>query len=115
MKPETSGFDLLAAAEQTLVREVAPGLGGETRFKVLMAASALRMVMRELAVAQDAADLSGRLAAFGATPDLVEAVRAGRHDADQDLHAALTAEARLRTEVSNPVRAGVLARPDGQG
>jgi hypothetical protein len=68
MKPETTGIDLMAAAERTLAREVAPALSGDARFKVLMVASALRMVMRELAAADAIAEVppsppgSGRVA-----------------------------------------------------
>jgi hypothetical protein len=105
MRPETTGLELLAAIEQTLARDVAPTLAGEARFKTLMAASALRMVMRELADAEALAAASSRLDAFGARAGLVEAVRAGRHDADAALHAALLEDARARTLISNPARA----------
>lgn len=107
MKPETSGHELLAAVEQTLAREVAPSLSGDARFKTLMAASALRMVMRELAQAAQLAEASVQLAAIGSPAELVAAIRAGEHDDDLALHAALFAVALARTRASNPSAAGL--------
>lgn len=105
MKPETSGIELLAAVEQTLAREVAPSLTGDARFKTLMAASALRMVTRELAAAGALAQAAAALAASGSPVDLVSAIRQGKHDGDDGLHAALLADALARTQVSNPAKA----------
>ncbi len=101
MTPETTGADLIAAVERTLANEVAPAIAGEARFKVLMAASALRMVMRELAARQA---LDQAASALGGEDQraLVSAIRAGRHDAEGALHALLTADAEARTSVSRP-------------
>ncbi|MFY8040463.1 MAG: DUF6285 domain-containing protein [Bosea sp. (in: a-proteobacteria)] len=104
MTPETTGLDLLHTVEQTLVNEVGPLLAegassSEARFKVLMAASAIRMVMREWRVRDELAALSARADGHGV---LVAAIRAGEHDADPALHAALLADAELRTSISRP-------------
>jgi hypothetical protein len=104
MTPETTGADLLHAVEQTLVKEVAPLLAdgtvpAEARFKVLMAASALRMVMREWHLRDELAALAVRSTDNG---DLVAAIRAGRHDADVAVHERLLADAELRTSISRP-------------
>lgn len=100
MVTETSGIALLQAVEQTLSRELAPTLSGDARFKTLMAASAVRMVIREL-------DQSGALAAAEAAllmgapaSDLARAIRTGAHDRDPAIHDALLADARARTAVS---------------
>jgi hypothetical protein len=112
MTPETSGHELLAAIEQTLSREIAPSLSGEARFKTLMAASALRMVMRELTGVDESAAASAKLAAFGRPPMLAAAIRSGQHDAAPELHAALAADALARVRISNPAKA---ALPDTSG
>jgi hypothetical protein len=94
-RPETGGADLLDIAEATLVTAVLPTLTGEARFAALMVASAMRMVARE-----------GRLPVpDGPAPDpraLVAAIRAGRHDTDRELHAALLNDAARRTFLSRP-------------
>ena len=104
MTPETTGADLLHAVEQTLVNEVAPLLAqaatpSEARFRVLMAASAIRMVIREWHLRDELAALSARATGYG---ELVAAIRTGQHDADPALHAALLADAELRTSISRP-------------
>ena len=104
MTPETTGLDLLHAVEQTLVNEVGPLLAeaapfSDVRFKILMAASAIRMVMREWRLRDELAALLARADGHGV---LVAAIRAGEHDADPALHAALLADAELRTSISRP-------------
>ncbi len=99
--PETTGLALLEAAEATLSREVAPLLTGEARFKALMAASALRMVMREFAAAGALEAAAARLGGHDQRA-LARGLREGRHDADAAIHAALMADARARTAVSRP-------------
>ncbi|MGL4439635.1 MAG: DUF6285 domain-containing protein [Bosea sp. (in: a-proteobacteria)] len=109
MNAETTGLDLLAAVERTLAGEVGPALSGDARFKTLMAASALRMVMRELAGAVDLATASETLTTFGSAATLVASIRDGVHDGEANLHAALVADALARTRVSNPARAAASA------
>ena len=104
MTPETTGLDLLHAVEQTLVNEVGPLLAeaapfSDVRFKILMAASAIRMVMREWRLRDELAALLARADGHG---DLVASLRAGEHDADAAMHAALLADAELRTSISRP-------------
>jgi hypothetical protein len=113
MKPETTGLDLIAAVEQTLAREVAPTLHGDARFKTLMAASALRMVMRELTGADQLAAASATLGGFGSPEAQLGAIRGGKHDADDALHIALMVDATTRVQVSNPARvvAGAANKP----
>jgi hypothetical protein len=101
MKPETTGADLIAAVEQTLAKEVAPHLSGDARFKVLMAASALRMVMREM---DAAARLNAAATALGGDDQaaLVAALRSGHHDGDPLLHGQLLEDALARASISRP-------------
>ncbi|MCX7323777.1 MAG: DUF6285 domain-containing protein [Hyphomicrobiales bacterium] len=100
MTPETSGIALLQAVEQTLSRDLAPTLSGDARFKTLMAASAVRMVIRELD--QAGALVAAEVALLNGSPasDLARAIRAGAHDRDPGVHDALLAQARARTAVS---------------
>ncbi|MCO4052643.1 MAG: hypothetical protein HEQ16_00955 [Bosea sp.] len=101
MKPETTGLALIAEVERTIAAELVPQLAGEARYKALMAASALRMALRELGEAPprggDAAD-----AADAARAALCAALRAGSADADAGLHAELVADAIGRVRISNP-------------
>jgi hypothetical protein len=101
MKPETTGHALIAEVERTLAAELAPLLAGEARYKALMAASALRMALRELGEAPtpnpDPAE-----GADAARAALCAALRSGSTDADADLHAGLLADAIRRVRISNP-------------
>jgi hypothetical protein len=110
MKPETTGADLIAAVERTLAREVAPELAGAARFKVLMAASALRMALRELATDDALRAAAAPLGGADQGP-LAAALRAGSHDADAVTYAALLVDARARTAVSRPEAAGEAVEP----
>ncbi|MCG6112728.1 MAG: hypothetical protein MEQ74_11170 [Paracoccus sp.] len=85
----TDALELIAAAEQALREDIAPG-GTDARYHALLAANALAMARRELArPPQDT------------TAD-VAAIRAGAHDGDADLHKALLAAARGRAWVADP-------------
>lgn len=99
MIPETSGLELLAAVEQTLAREVGPALTGDARYKTLMAASAIRMVMREWVQGAERAATSARLGDIGA---LSATIRHGVRDDDTLLHQALLEDAQARASISNP-------------
>jgi hypothetical protein len=98
---ETAGVALVAAVERTLAAEIAPQLSGDARFRTLMAASALRMVLREFANADALAEAAAALGGADQGP-LCGAIRAGRHDVDEKLHAALLHDALARTRVSKP-------------
>ncbi len=102
MKPETTGVDLLLAVEQTLSRDLAPTLTGEPRFKALMAASAIRMVMREMRGGAELAGAMERLGSGQAISALAAAIRRGDHDASDDVFGRLVAAARLRAEMFKP-------------
>ena len=105
MTPETTGSALLQAVETTLSREIAPHLTGETRFKTLMAASALRMVIREIALAGKLKLAADDLAHQAGTDDLAASIRSGVCDADAGLHASLLEHARLRSAIARPAAA----------
>ena len=90
-RPDAAG--LVAAARGAFLDAVQPFLKDELRVTGLMIANALAIAERELR-----APVSGILEAW----PLVHAIRAGRHDADRDLHARLAAEARGRLEIANP-------------
>ena len=105
MTPETTGSDLLQAVEATLAKEIAPHLTGEARFKTLMAASALRMVIREIAMADKIKALMVAMCAHAGTDDVAALIRSGAGDADAGLHARLLEHARIRSAVARPVSA----------
>jgi hypothetical protein len=101
MKPETTGLALIAEVERTIAAELVPQLTGEARYKALMAASALRMALRELGEAP----AGGRVPADAedaARAAVCAALRAGASDADAGLHAELVADAIERVRISNP-------------
>lgn len=120
MRDKTSGADLLQVAREALLQEILPGLAGHQRYTALMVANALKMVERELSLsgAMRTADLavqelaghdeSGNRAPL---PSLCNAIRAGRHDSNARLHAALytqviTGVAITRPEVLTPDERG---------
>jgi hypothetical protein len=112
--PETAGSALLDIAQRTLAEIVLPGLEGDRRTAALMVGSAIRMAAREIAQETILADANAGLLAFakgteasgearpGTARELVEAIRAGRYDADRELHALLWADAAARASVSKP-------------
>jgi hypothetical protein len=93
----TGAAGLLAEAEALLRGRLAPALGGPARYDALLAASAVAMAAREIAAraAQEAADAA-------IPPDTAAAIRAGAHDDDPALHAALLRAAALRAWVARP-------------
>ena len=98
MQDEPQGADLLQAARETLSQSVLPHQQGAQRFAVLMIANALGMVERELARREllHAADQAVEAAGTAA------AIRAGRCDADGDLHAALQRRTIVAVAISRP-------------
>ncbi len=88
-RPDTG--ELAALAAHVFGREMLQALGDDRRLDGLMLASALGIVARE--TARTPAPVSR---------ELVDAIRAGRHDADAAIHGALREEARARTTVTNP-------------
>ena len=105
MTPETTGSALLQVVEATLSREIAPHLTGEARFKTLMAASALRMVIREIAMADKLKASADALSDHAATDDVAALIRSGACDTDAALHARLVDHARIRSEIARPASA----------
>lgn len=108
MHDEPHGRALLEVARQALLDEVAPGLAGRPRFVALMVANAIGIVMREMetegareaawaraleTVADDGGDRAGRLA---------RAIRAGAHDAEPGLYAALVETAEIAAQTWKP-------------
>ena len=99
MKPETTGIDLLLAVERTLAIDIAPALAGEARFKTLMAASAIRMVMREIGGGARLAHAMEHLHAGQGLSAMAAAIRQGDHDASDDVFGRLVAFAQLRADM----------------
>jgi hypothetical protein len=98
--------ELLVAVREFLAGEVFPVTDGYVRFHTRVAVRVLDTVLRvlELGTAQEQAH-SQRLAALGYDTDreLIEAIRAGRHDADiSGLAAALEPDVRAKLEVADP-------------
>jgi hypothetical protein len=98
--------ELLVAVREFLAGEVFPVTEGHVQFHTRVAVRVLDTVLRELELgtAQEEAH-SQRLAALGydTDRDLVEAIRAGRYDADiAGLAAALEPDVRAKLEVADP-------------
>ena len=103
---------LLGEAQRSLLQELLPGLDEAQRFQVRMVASVFGIVARETEAGGGAwrslevalrerlgrpdAELSALLLA------VAEAVRAGRHDADERLYRALHDHFLARLAVANP-------------
>lgn len=90
-RPDAAG--LIAVARAAFHGEIQPFLKDDLRVTGLMIASALSIAER---------DLRHPVVGFLDAWPLVHAIRAGRHDADRDLHARLLSDARARLENSNP-------------
>jgi Domain of unknown function (DUF6285) len=104
---------LIAECERVIRDRLLPQADGDTRYQLLMIASALGMAARELAAgaALDAA-LAGP-ARTGGTADaaaLVEALRRGDHDGSATLYEALQASAEAALAVANPKKRRAPAR-----
>lgn len=98
--------ELLVAVREFLAGEVFPVTEGYVRFHTRVAVRVLDTILRELefGAAQEEAH-SQRLAALGYDTDweLIEAIRAGRYDADiSGLAAALEPDVRAKLEVADP-------------
>ena len=104
MQDEPSGAALLDAARRALTEEVVPGLSGRPRYVALMVANAISIAAREIAQAGTLGDANARVlgGADGSVDELVGAIRAGRRDADPDLHAALSAAAEAAAAIWKP-------------
>jgi hypothetical protein len=97
--------DELGRAAAALIEELSGGLAGEARFKALMALAALRMAERERALAgRLRAAAVTVLAAAGVADEaaLRERLRDPAGPLDATLHAALLADAVVRTAVTKP-------------
>ena len=98
--------ELIAAVREFLVDEVMPESDGQLRFHARVAANALGIVGRELAVAGAQAEAHARaLERLGASSEaeLAGAIRSGRLDDRRDeVVAAVRATVRARLEVANP-------------
>ncbi|MFG1463861.1 DUF6285 domain-containing protein [Xanthobacter sp. DSM 24535] len=102
---QTFGADLLAIARKTLQDDIAPHLSGDQRYQAAMVANACAIAARELETAPAAeqaevAALSAGNAPFPAM--LCAAIRAGGHDANLHLHAALLRQALIATYCTRP-------------
>jgi hypothetical protein len=79
-----------------VLRAAGPTLSGEARYTALLAANAVAIARRELAVAARCA------AARDAIRADASAIRSGRHDTDADLYRRLVAHAILRAWIADP-------------
>jgi hypothetical protein len=110
MRDEPSGSALLDVARQVLTQEIAPSLTGRPRYLAAMVANAIGIVAREIerGTAMDEAwERTATLCNPDATvADLSVAIRAGAHDADADLHAALIDTAEMAAAIWKPPPSG---------
>lgn len=100
MTPRQETIALLTELARTLREDLAPALAGGERLKALMAARAARMAQADMCEAEPLAATSARLERFGEAHALRDAIRAGRHDDDEALYAALLARARILARIS---------------
>ena len=106
MQDEPTGAALLDAARRALTEEVVPGLTGRPRYVALMVANAIGIAAREITQADRLHATTGRVLAGHSAEALVAAIRAGGHDADPDLHAALADVAEVAADVWKPAASG---------
>jgi len=105
MRDDPSGAALLNAARLALTGEVMPALTGRARYVAAMVANAMGIAAREIEQGGGAARTWDRALATAGTAtcaDLVTAIRAGRHDADPVLYAALAETAAAAAEIWKP-------------
>ncbi|MFG1410632.1 DUF6285 domain-containing protein [Xanthobacter sp. VTT E-85241] len=104
-RTQTFGADLLAIARQTLQGEIAPHLSGDHRYQAAMVANACAIAAREMETTPAArlAEAACLEAAQAPSPAaLCAAIRAGAHDADPRLHAALLRLSLIATYRTRP-------------
>ncbi|MCB4806427.1 hypothetical protein QO001_005630 [Methylobacterium brachiatum] len=106
MHDQPSGTALLDAAREALSGEITPSLTGRARYVAAMIVNALGIVAREIDQGGEAARAWDEVLACvgpgGSREALVAAIRAGRHDADPELHAALVEAATVAAEIWKP-------------
>ncbi len=95
MRDQPDARTLIAECLRVLRDELAPGLKGEDRFKVLMLANALGMAQRELGPSTRPEDES-------ASKDLVMGLRSGDLAGKAETYAALREDVLRRVAISNP-------------
>jgi uncharacterized protein DUF6285 len=110
MHDNPSGAALLDVARQALMDEIAPALTGRSRYVVLMVANAIGIAMREIEQGAASAEAWDRALETVSGDDdpaaaLVQAIRAGWHDADSKLYAALMDTADIAAGIWRPARA----------
>src|SRR3954447_7108429 len=110
MYDHPSSAALLDVAREALTEEIAPALTGRPRYVVLMVANAIGIAMREIEQAAANAKAWDRaLESVSSEADpvvaLVRAIRAGKHDADADLYAALLDTADIAAGIWKPALA----------
>ena len=112
MHDKPSGPALLDIARQALLDDVVPGLTGQPRYVALMVANAIGIAAREMELADRSARAWSVALVVGTGHEggaiepslkpLVEAIRAGRHDADPELYEALSETARVAAAIYKP-------------
>lgn len=95
MTPQT--LDLLDEAALVLRDKLAAKLSGEARYLALLAANAVAMARRELALEEKLEAARRALSGYS-----IAAIRAGDHDGDRVLYERLWMHAALRAYVANP-------------
>lgn len=116
MHDRPHGADLLEVARWSLLEEVAPTLKGRQRYIALMVANALVVAAREI----NEVDRSerawravlgqvmrqGSSRAEASLDQLVQSIRAGRHDGDATLYNALVETADVAASIWKPGKSG---------
>jgi hypothetical protein len=104
LRDTPDAVSLIVECRRVLKDKLIPEATGVARYQMLMVISALGMAERELteSASLDAALSAPAALAGGDTATLVAAIRAGRHDADSTLHAALVNASAARVAISKP-------------
>jgi len=99
-------LELLDAAREFLASEVLPATEGGVQFHTRVTIRILDTVVRELDLGSEQADQHAELLArlgYQSDQQLVQAIRAGRHDRQMsELAGALESDVRAKLDVANP-------------
>lgn len=113
MAPRPEAQALLSLARSIVLRELVPALPADKRYEARMVANAVAIAARELSAGGEArSETAVALASVqdhieAAAPEEIEralaaAIRAGDHDADTTIHAAMTRVVIADLRISNP-------------
>ena len=99
---DPQGEDLLKLSVFHLRNKVAPGLDGDARYNLLLAARAAEIAWRDRSLAAAFEEAAHGIARAMSGQDVVVAIRSGQRDGDIVLHGALQAMTAIATYSTRP-------------